>query len=757
MASEFWVANLDAWALVGVGDYPDAPFSSPANGAPDVLPWPTTLQWEIFGEEKTWEVQIDTNPKFFGNDPDLRTIPVFGTSNVNGINVALAVANLRPATTYYWRVRANLPDSPDLSPCYRPTQSFTTATQLPLLLSPVPGDDASPWDLAFQWNAPKGALSYDFTVTAPGYAPYLEHVIACSASKDADCEERQNLPVDSDFSWSVKAHGPVDLYNPNEAVAQAGPLHTLMPKGTPTSISSTVWPATFKWGTVQGAASYDVSLYVQSKDPPYQFDSLYWSKPEFSGTSVELYLNPNVNENRLGIRPVGPTVILGKDVSAQRGEEGFESALFDGDDAWVQMFTPDKSASKCLAQSGVVNVTWQPIPHARSYTLRRFEFNCPFPSGDCSRGTQVGQDEVVVQDPGSLVGARDLPSFPVTFSTPLGAGYVIEIVGKPLHLGPNGEDWDSKCAGFDECVFSQGRYFVQPEAPDAFSPPSGAVQEGLDSTLKWKTQLANGGSFYIEAFKNSDCSGDPHFTDTKDVAWSAGETWYGIHWGVPGWPASTKNLQKSWRVRPTGIFSPCDQSPRWSNCNSIVVNKECGGENESCCTQSEACGANLVCVSDTCKRCGMEGGPCCDKGQACFPGLQCASGTCSPPANRVKCGQTVQPGGGTSTLPESYVIDLGGTEGTFWFAYDTVDVPDRIVIRRGNIPQSGDIVATTDDISAVPGGCVGDKNGAMVTVGPGSNFVNVTVYPNCKGPGTTAWAFLVDCVSSNEYPTPPTE
>ena len=72
---------------------------------------------------------------------------------------------LEPATTYYWRVRAN---EPVLSP-WSDKWSFTTAlgteTVAPQLLSPEAGATGMPLKPLFQWGATAGAESYELMVS----------------------------------------------------------------------------------------------------------------------------------------------------------------------------------------------------------------------------------------------------------------------------------------------------------------------------------------------------------------------------------------------------------------------------------------------------------------------------------------------------------------------------------------------------------------------------------------------------------------
>ncbi len=118
------------------------------------------LDWETLSGATSYEWQLD-------DDTDFSDVP----SEFEGETEASSAQppELEPATTYYWRVRAN---EPVLSP-WSDKWSFTTALGTeafaPQLLSPEAGaTEVSPRPL-FQWGATAGADSYELIVSTDSY------------------------------------------------------------------------------------------------------------------------------------------------------------------------------------------------------------------------------------------------------------------------------------------------------------------------------------------------------------------------------------------------------------------------------------------------------------------------------------------------------------------------------------------------------------------------------------------------------------
>jgi hypothetical protein len=122
---------------------------------------------------------------------------------------------------------------------------------------------------------------------------------------------------------------------------------------------------------------------------------------------------------------------------------------------------------------------------------------------------------------------------------------------------------------------------------------------------------------------------------------------------------------------------------------------------------------------------GVIGGPCEPSG--CPQFSICRQGTC---VARGGCGQRSAAGG---DAPESIVVELGATQGTFEFTYDTYSVEDQMTVF-----YEGRSIFTT--------GCVGDAGIERITFMGNASEVRIDVRPNCaRGGSGTAWEFTVGC------------
>ncbi len=115
-----------------------------------------SLDWETLSGATSYEWQVD-------DDTDLSDVPEEFEGETEASSTQLP--ELEPATTYYWRVRAN---EPVLSP-WLDKWSFTTAlgteAVAPQLLSPEAGSSGVPLRPIFQWSAIAGANSYELIVS----------------------------------------------------------------------------------------------------------------------------------------------------------------------------------------------------------------------------------------------------------------------------------------------------------------------------------------------------------------------------------------------------------------------------------------------------------------------------------------------------------------------------------------------------------------------------------------------------------------
>jgi hypothetical protein len=131
------------------------------------------------------------------------------------------------------------------------------------------------------------------------------------------------------------------------------------------------------------------------------------------------------------------------------------------------------------------------------------------------------------------------------------------------------------------------------------------------------------------------------------------------------------------------------------------------------CTPPDGDGDGVPDASDNCPK---------EKGAAATHG-------CPP------CGAQTQAG---SDAAETHTIDLGATEGVFPFRFDTMSVPDRIVVT-----YSGSVLFDS--------GCVGTGRTMNLSFNGASTRVTVQVTPNCSGGTTgTQWTFTAGCPFTKE-------
>lgn len=102
-----------------------------------------------------------------------------------------------------------------------------------------------------------------------------------------------------------------------------------------------------------------------------------------------------------------------------------------------------------------------------------------------------------------------------------------------------------------------------------------------------------------------------------------------------------------------------------------------------------------------------------------------------PDESTGQCDETVQQG---TDAPETHVIELGQTSGTFQFEFDTRFIEDQLIV-------------TYENNVLFDSGCVGTNGFQSVdlTYSGNSSTVTVEVIPNCTGTVNTFWEFIVHC------------
>lgn len=95
----------------------------------------------------------------------------------------------------------------------------------------------------------------------------------------------------------------------------------------------------------------------------------------------------------------------------------------------------------------------------------------------------------------------------------------------------------------------------------------------------------------------------------------------------------------------------------------------------------------------------------------------------------VPCDAQVEAG---SNAPETHVIEMGATGGTFIFDWETYVQKDRVVV-------------SYEGVTLFDSGCVGDNGSETLNFSGASSHVTVEVVPNCTGSSGTLWNWTVNC------------
>ena len=157
------------------------------------------LDWETLKGATRYHWQLD-------HDTDFSSVPTGFEGEPRATSAKLPT--LEPATTYYWRVRA---ESPVLSP-WSPTCSFTTClgseTIAPKLMSPEAGASSIGIRPLFQWSAIDWGHHYELLVstdpsfTTPAIVKIGDYALPTTAWQcDVD------LSNDMTYYWKVRATG----------------------------------------------------------------------------------------------------------------------------------------------------------------------------------------------------------------------------------------------------------------------------------------------------------------------------------------------------------------------------------------------------------------------------------------------------------------------------------------------------------------------------------------------------------------------
>jgi len=181
-----------------------------------------SLDWETINGATSYQWQLD-------HDTDFSSVPSGFEDNTKASSVRLP--SLEPATTYYWRVRAN---EPALSP-WSAKWSFTTCLDTDntalRLESPKAGASTVPIKPVFQWSAVPGAEAYELLVsddinfTNPCIIKNGDYALPTTAWQ---CNT--SLNYDTTYYWKVIAVSSDTL----SAWSAVGAFTTKSPPETPT-------------------------------------------------------------------------------------------------------------------------------------------------------------------------------------------------------------------------------------------------------------------------------------------------------------------------------------------------------------------------------------------------------------------------------------------------------------------------------------------------------------------------------------------
>lgn len=181
------------------------------------------LDWETLSGATSYEWQLD-------DDTDFSDVPSEFEGETEASSTQLP--ELAPATTYYWRVRANEPVLSPWSDKWSFTTTIGTEAFAPQLLSPTAGATGMSLKPVFQWGTIAGAKSYELIVSTN---PSLENPIVLKAGDYAlpstawECDI--NLNYGTTYYWKVRAINS-DTYSAWSAVSAFTTESLLLPVGS---------------------------------------------------------------------------------------------------------------------------------------------------------------------------------------------------------------------------------------------------------------------------------------------------------------------------------------------------------------------------------------------------------------------------------------------------------------------------------------------------------------------------------------------
>ena len=348
-------------------------YVSPFEEAVAAEPWPAQLRWQAMGitAESAWDVRVSTDPTF---QSDVIALDSVGQteSGPNNLPVGVADVFLKPSTKYYWKVRRHT-DDPDLN-CWRPTNSFTTASKKVKLLSPITnkGNDTKyhPWNLDFTWEPLPGAGSYSYVIEVAKDSSFSSASLLHPSKPEPDTSAQFDVLVSTKVHWHVK---PV-LHLPGgqkiDGTWSYASFDTTMPKVTITAPVAGdevfPWPVHLIWKKVVGAGKFILELKLKKGN---------WGDP--SGEFQQIPLGPtkldykvNLRGNELNLYYDWRVRVLGPKIGTLEEEGTADESFFKID--WLSTIpTPDTpDLASCPAVSSNIELKWEGVLNATKFIVR---------------------------------------------------------------------------------------------------------------------------------------------------------------------------------------------------------------------------------------------------------------------------------------------------------------------------------------------------------------------------------------------------
>ena len=248
----------------------DVTLISPADSA-TTDPLTTTLAWAAAENATGYQAQVSTAW-------DFSTLVVNATSS----STSVALSNLNPLTTYYWRVRGTNGTG---SGNWSTTRSFNTsqiATSVPVLVSPANQSSNLSSQVTFNWLASPYASSYELELSS------LSDSTVISETTTATSLAIDSLQPNAGYAWRVRAGNATGLSDWSATwTFTTAPLPPsaptlLVPADLAIDVDNN---ATLSWDVVAGAASYHAQISLSST-----FTSIYLDKNNLTTTSTSASL-----------------------------------------------------------------------------------------------------------------------------------------------------------------------------------------------------------------------------------------------------------------------------------------------------------------------------------------------------------------------------------------------------------------------------------------------------------------------------------